>query len=219
MHLFLAADTYLHQPRNIFGFKKRGVDPEPRLVTTALADSDGCLIHTGRYRARLEDDLLYTEEIKSTLKMYGRPARTGYNLDDLNMEINSNSVLTVLVLGADVYGVLDKAYEKVYGDSMTTVVPNVDIRNFDEYLVSRLYQMRHSDLALLSGADYFTSTIPLSDGRYSLEEVRELWESCAMRLNPYESRNSAIKVGKMKVNYDLVTRDIPYKAGSLRLRK
>lgn len=217
MYLLVAADTYLHHPRNFFGFKKKNAQPELRLVATAVGTTDGEILHAAQYKTKIQDDPSYSEKFMLPEHSYGKPRRTGYNLDDMLMEFASNPCDMILFSGNS-FKVINAACERVYGRGLESITMEMGFKlgDFDDYLVSALYSMDHKDLARLSGADYFASAIPLSPVGYSWNEVKELWESCCGRDASDVLIGCRDKVIAMKGNYIEVVGRIPNIAKSLR---
>lgn len=56
MDFFISVDTYRHQPRNIFGFKKKRVQPEINPVSISIFSSDGDFYKAQFKSAKTRDD-------------------------------------------------------------------------------------------------------------------------------------------------------------------
>jgi len=75
MVFFVHIDTYMHQPRNIFGMKKRNVNYEFRPVTVTVFSSSGLYVTASFKGVKLADDALWSG-IAVNPADYGYPLRS-----------------------------------------------------------------------------------------------------------------------------------------------
>lgn len=173
--VFLAMDSYLHSPRNFFGFKKKGAIQERRPATSCVITDSGEIQHRGNFsRTKLNDDPAWRNKAVDPYE-YGESASAEDILMDIAALISSEEVKELVVFDED-FPVLKGCYNK---DWMNAIFEGYHkTMHFSCWLDEKLQGISDAAFEGMSAAGTLELTINQEEGQtYTAEERLQLFKS------------------------------------------